>query len=143
MRVHHKQPTLVSMWMLDVFCCALGCVTLLWLLNTRQAHEQTVAARTALSSLQTTQADLDVTRGDRDSARAELLALRAAADALRVKLTAEVQQLTGKVTDLDAARVSLAAEMKTLNEQLVAAKKEKDDTARKLDAALADAKAAK
>ncbi len=37
MRVRHKTPTLVSMWMLDVFCCALGCVTLLWLLNTRQA----------------------------------------------------------------------------------------------------------
>ena len=33
----HQPPTLVSMWMLDVFCCALGCVTLLWLLKTREA----------------------------------------------------------------------------------------------------------
>ena len=35
----HQPPTLVSMWMLDVFCCALGCVTLLWLLKTREAGE--------------------------------------------------------------------------------------------------------
>ena len=35
----HRPPTLVSMWMLDVFCCALGCVTLLWLLKTREAGQ--------------------------------------------------------------------------------------------------------
>ncbi|VTS05489.1 vWA domain-containing protein [Tuwongella immobilis] len=37
MKSRVRPPSLVSMWMLDVFCCALGCVTLLWLLNTRQA----------------------------------------------------------------------------------------------------------
>ena len=47
MRIRHKTPTLVSMWMLDVFCCALGCVTLLWLLNTRQAGDETEKAKTA------------------------------------------------------------------------------------------------
>ena len=52
MRVRHKTPTLVSMWMLDVFCCALGCVTLLWLLNTRQAGDQTEAAKSALTDLE-------------------------------------------------------------------------------------------
>jgi len=35
----NQPPSLVSMWMLDVFCCALGCVTLLWLLKTREAGE--------------------------------------------------------------------------------------------------------
>src|SRR6516165_9260453 len=38
MRLRHKQPTLVSMWMLDVFCCALGCVILLLLLKMREAN---------------------------------------------------------------------------------------------------------
>jgi hypothetical protein len=37
MIIRHKQHGFVSMWMLDVFCCALGCVTLLWLLKTREA----------------------------------------------------------------------------------------------------------
>ena len=35
----HQPPSMVSMWMLDVFCCALGCVTLLWLLKTREAGQ--------------------------------------------------------------------------------------------------------
>src|SRR3954467_11198899 len=35
----HRPPSMVSMWMLDVFCCALGCVTLLWLLKTREAGQ--------------------------------------------------------------------------------------------------------
>ena len=39
MRVRNKPPALVSMWMLDVFCCALGCVTLLFLLNSRMATD--------------------------------------------------------------------------------------------------------
>src|SRR5436305_14770003 len=61
MRIRHKTPTLVSMWMLDVFCCALGCVTLLWLLNTRQAGDQTVAARSAIERLDQTRVELSDT----------------------------------------------------------------------------------
>ena len=56
MKARHKTPTLVSMWMLDVFCCALGCVTLLWLLNTRQAGDQTLAARDAFDRLEVLEA---------------------------------------------------------------------------------------
>ena len=54
MRTRHKPPSLVSMWMLDVFCCALGCVTLLWLLNTREAGEQAKRAGSALEILNKT-----------------------------------------------------------------------------------------
>lgn len=45
MRKRHRSPELVSMWMLDVFCCALGCVTLLWLINSRTAALEGKAAR--------------------------------------------------------------------------------------------------
>src|SRR5581483_7276181 len=58
MRVHHKQPTLVSMWMLDVFCCALGCVTLLFLLNSREAGDQAKRAGSALERLSHTESEL-------------------------------------------------------------------------------------
>lgn len=47
----HRPPTLVSMWMLDVFCCALGCVTLLWLLKTREAGISSTKEMDANSSL--------------------------------------------------------------------------------------------
>lgn len=39
MRTKHKVPSLVSMWMLDVFCCALGCVTLLFLFESYKATD--------------------------------------------------------------------------------------------------------
>lgn len=51
MRIRHKVPTLVSMWMLDVFCCALGCVTLLFLINSRMASDAADANRNALTDL--------------------------------------------------------------------------------------------
>ena len=55
----HRPPTLVSMWMLDVFCCALGCVTLLWLLKTREAGIVSDEASSANTSLIQTQEELD------------------------------------------------------------------------------------
>jgi predicted nucleic acid-binding Zn-ribbon protein len=41
MRTRHRIPTVFSLYMVDVFCCALGCVILLWLLNLRAAEDQT------------------------------------------------------------------------------------------------------
>jgi predicted nucleic acid-binding Zn-ribbon protein len=114
MRVHHKTPTLVSMWMLDVFCCALGCVTLLWLLNTRQAGDQTAAAKSALT-------DLDRTRSDLVQSRADLKLALTNLDSTKLRLNSEVQQLT---TQLGAVRT------------------EKDDLARKLGVAQDEAKSA-
>ena len=39
MRVHHRIPSIFTLSMVDVLCCALGCVILLWLLNLREAKE--------------------------------------------------------------------------------------------------------
>ncbi|HEX4608490.1 MAG TPA: VWA domain-containing protein [Urbifossiella sp.] len=115
MRVRHKQPTLVSMWMLDVFCCALGCVTLLWLLNTRQAGDQTAAAKSAF-------ADLAHVRDDLKLALTSL-------DSTKLRLNSEVQQLTTQLgavkTEKDtlAKRLGLASdEAKLANELLDATK---------------------
>ena len=47
------------MWMLDVFCCALGCVTLLWLLKTREASDIADEASQASSLLVETRGKLD------------------------------------------------------------------------------------
>src|SRR4051812_1125014 len=98
MRVRHKTPTLVSMWMLDVFCCALGCVTLLWLLNTRQAGDQTAAAKSALT-------DLTQTRSDLLSAETKLKLALTTLDSTKLRLNSEVTQLT---TQLGAVRTEKA-----------------------------------
>lgn len=113
--------------MLDVFCCALGCVTLLWLLNTRQATDQAAAARTALQDLFTTRSSLEATQSERETLRNDLSATRTERDAIQKNLDAEVQKRL--------------AELQKLNNQLASAKAEQEQVRRTLAAAEADTKA--
>lgn len=121
MKTRHQPPSLVSMWMLDVFCCALGCVTLLWLLSTRQANDEAVRNRAAVELLTKTMSDLEATR-------------TAAADAER-RLTADIAELNAKlaavVIDRDATKSQLTAADAQLNQ-----------TRTQLSQATADAEAA-
>ena len=63
MRVRHRIPSIFNLSMVDVLCCALGCVILLWLVNLREAkeHEDTAAAQSRRSAelLETAQAERD------------------------------------------------------------------------------------
>ncbi|MCI0702206.1 MAG: VWA domain-containing protein [Planctomycetia bacterium] len=131
MKVRHKPPSLVSMWMLDVFCCALGCVTLLFLLNSRMATDEAKANRTALLDLQT--------------AERKLAAAISALDATKLKLTTEEaahQKLAIDLTREEKLRLQLTAEMEKLRTQLATTEKQRDDTARRLGLAQDEAKAA-
>lgn len=131
MRTRHKPPALVSMWMLDVFCCALGCVTLLFLLNSRMAADAVQANRAALVDLQT---------ADR-----KLAATITALEATKLRLTAEAaerEKLAAALAREEGLRLALAGEAQKLRDALAAAETEQDDTKRRLDTARADAKAA-
>jgi hypothetical protein len=79
MQVRHRVPSIFSLAMVDVLCCALGCVILLWLLTLRQAkaHEDTAEEqnRSTAALLEKarkygdrTGAELESTRSDRDAA---------------------------------------------------------------------------
>jgi hypothetical protein len=105
MRVHHKTPTLVSMWMLDVFCCALGCVTLLWLLNNKQAG---------------------ATVDDLKDARTKLTAVRAELVNTRLALNADVQLLTGKLAAAEKDREEVSARLGVLEGEALAARAQLD-----------------
>jgi hypothetical protein len=110
----HKQPTFVSMWMLDVFCCALGCVTLLWLLKTREAAQ----------SFQTTA----IVRAELDESVKEGIKLKANLDETAKKLA-----LVEKERDDQAKVLALVEkELDTTSKQLALAKTERDDTAKNL-----------
>jgi predicted nucleic acid-binding Zn-ribbon protein len=100
MRIHHKQPTLVSMWMLDVFCCALGCVSLLFLLNSRMAADQAEKNQAALL-------DLDATRQQLQATLLELDKLQRRYDAETHQLTTQLAALRSNTDDL-SRRLSLA-----------------------------------
>src|SRR6516225_9347339 len=44
MNPRNRIPTVFGIYMLDVICCALGCVILLWQLSHQEAEQQTAAA---------------------------------------------------------------------------------------------------
>src|SRR5262245_15733710 len=100
MRIHHKQPQLVSMWMLDVFCCALGCVTLLFLLNSRMASDEAAANKTALI-------DLEAARRDLALALTEVKGLKVKIDSETLQFTKQLAAVRTEKDDL-ARRLGIA-----------------------------------
>jgi hypothetical protein len=44
MRIRHRIPTVFSLYMVDVFCCALGCVLLIWLDQSHTAAQKLAEA---------------------------------------------------------------------------------------------------
>ena len=118
MRTRHRIPTIFNLSMVDVLCCALGCVILLWLVNFREAKRKAAAAGETSTLL----ADA---RGKLDAALLE-------SDETRLKLRAVEQQLRAAVSDRDAVgaralalakeRDQLAKDRERLTEDLAAAK---------------------
>src|SRR6185369_15301582 len=45
MLLRHKVPTIFNIYMLDVICCALGCVILLWQVAHQNAEQQSLQAK--------------------------------------------------------------------------------------------------
>jgi predicted nucleic acid-binding Zn-ribbon protein len=113
MRTRHKPPTLVSMWMLDVFCCALGCMILLFVLATVQSQLRTmqVQLRTA-----------DAARSDErvKAVSAELTAARDLFDKTSRRLNSEVEDLKGKLVVVTDERDKTALALKNANADLSA-----------------------
>ncbi len=55
MAVRHRTPTIFTLYMVDVLCCALGCVILLWQMNYHEAQDQKAATDDASSKLRQAQ----------------------------------------------------------------------------------------
>ena len=110
MRTRHKQPTLVSMWMLDVFCCALGCVILLWVLESLSSTEQSKKARNALQDLSRTKNELVATQDDFTKTKS---VLNATIQDLRGSLAVMTAERDEKDRDLIRANADLANERKS------------------------------
>jgi hypothetical protein len=96
----HRVPTVFSIYMLDVICCALGCVILLWQLKHFEAEEQTAAARTAEQAAQQAQERWLAASTEVHSVNAEIDGLRAALAESRN----EAKQLSGESARLQKER---------------------------------------
>ena len=130
MRPRRTPPALVSMWMLDVFCCALGCVTLLWLLNTREAKQEATRASAALTDLASTRDNLAAAKADAEATRRTL---NAQLDDLRGRLVATTNERdeTAKLLALakseiadQTAKIAAAATRSQEQDDLLAAQAE-------------------
>jgi hypothetical protein len=109
-----QPPALVSMWMLDVFCCALGCVTLLWLIKTREAGQISDEATQAAALVAETRGKLD-----------EELRI----SALRL---ANAEKLSSQVDELSKQLALVREERDKLANNLALMRQDRDDTAKKL-----------
>jgi len=74
MKQRHRMPTIFSIYMVDVLCCALGCVILLWLINFRDAKQRAEAASESGKRLAETRATLDATLSELAGMRGEITA---------------------------------------------------------------------
>ena len=133
MQVRHRVPSIFSLAMVDVLCCALGCVILLWLLTLRQAkaHEDTAEEqnRNTAELLQSARADRDATADLLEKARkygnrtgAELASTRADRDAAYEM-----------AMDFSERARAMENERDELRKQVAAGRADAREAARKLD----------
>jgi hypothetical protein len=101
MRSRHRIPTIFSIYMLDVICCALGCVVLLWQVSHQEAEQQT--AKATEEAARAEQSRLDYERASR-----EVVSTSSEANQLRFALAASKTRATELQKDLEEAR-NLAA----------------------------------
>lgn len=118
-----RVPTIFTLYMVDVLCCALGCVIFLWFLKLHEAHLREKAAAQTSSQLTHTQAQLDLTSQAVADARARLHSteeerdhLRADRDAARSRLAKLENQLANMLGRATTAEDRLAKKEKQARE---------------------------
>lgn len=123
MRTRHRIPTIFTLSMLDVFCCALGCAIFLWLWNDRLAKMRLKAA--------------DDTRQQLESLRADFLQARATISSLESQIAQAQSRLAATTSDLKKAQdeaTTLARLRDQTAQELAAARSELADWQKTADA---------
>src|SRR5215211_2589439 len=83
MAVRHRIPTIFSIYMVDVLCCALGCVILLWQFNFQEAEKQTAEAEAKNEELTASLKRLNSAKVAIDSLTSEVSHLKVSLDTTR------------------------------------------------------------
>jgi uncharacterized coiled-coil DUF342 family protein len=115
MKPRHRIPTIFNLSMVDVLCCALGCVILLWLLNLREAKERAVTVGETSQRLQEAQSQLESAKASlrditarHDAAAKERDDLRRDLQEARTDLSGLVKKVAGLQAENTAAAERLA-----------------------------------
>jgi hypothetical protein len=101
MRVRHRIPSIFNLSMVDVLCCALGCVILLWLINLREAkyHQDSAAEQNHIISER-----LAGMSAERDTAFGALMRLEMQIETIEAEKTSLQSSLSSK--QAEAAEMS-------------------------------------
>ncbi|MBL8795733.1 MAG: VWA domain-containing protein [Planctomycetia bacterium] len=124
MKTRHRIPSIFNLSMVDVLCCALGCVILLWLLNFREAKRRAVAAGETNVLLTEARLDADEQRRQLGLIEAQLLEAQATRDKALLQLASLGKEKLQLTDDLDKARgryLALSKELATLKADVSAA----------------------
>jgi predicted nucleic acid-binding Zn-ribbon protein len=135
MRTRHRIPSIFNLSMVDVLCCALGCVILLWLLNLREAKQKAAQAGKSDEQVAALKHDLDGARAEMAdlsgkylAAQAELAESERRAASLRNQLAAAESEARTTADLLKKARAdheSAAARAGRLEKDLAALRADK------------------
>jgi hypothetical protein len=117
MRVRHRTPSIFSISMVDVLCCALGCMILMWITKSDE-YEKAVADNKDAFELKT--------RLDRSEAEQKRLR------ALLAQLDIEKSGTRKKIDDLEAKLVSLNSAKAAVDRLLTEQKKKLEELLRQL-----------
>lgn len=138
MATRHRIPTIFNLSMVDVLCCALGCVILLWLINLREAKQRTESAGQTTALLAQTQSRLEDTDQRLEAITTRLRQTTAERDGLAARAeTAETERaaLQSKRTDLEKAVAALREQYADAQDRLAKKLKEQRALAKDLAAA--------
>jgi hypothetical protein len=97
MKTRHKVPAVFSIYMVDVLCCALGCVILLWQLYHHESEEQT-------AQNEEVRKENDDVRRKLEAANLAINSLSSEVDSLKVTLDANKKKQVQVTLELDDTR---------------------------------------
>jgi hypothetical protein len=109
MLTRHRIPTIFNLSMVDVLCCALGCVILLWLINFREAKRRAAAAGETAKQLTATKATLASARQELDGLKKRHAGALAALSRTRGSLDAETKKHADTLGALNLTRSQVAS----------------------------------
>jgi hypothetical protein len=117
MQTRHRIPQVFNLSMVDVLCCALGSIILLWLLNSRDAKDRAREAGSTKAMLNRSEAELaDERKASRDlqtrlarltRAQADLLKQLASLQDANRKEAEDLRKKTLQLRDLETALAAL------------------------------------
>ena len=147
MRPRHRLPSIFTLSMVDVLCCALGCVILLWLLSMLLAKNKVALASRSGEEVVSLRRESDDLRRDLDEAKGQLGTLRSeyATTASRLRDAERAASEAGRRVNAlegqarDAAQIRMKTEGERDAAALRAGQLEKELLASRKDKSEADA----